>query len=569
MRILAAFFQYYLLSVAMNRWRIFASLRCSLVLVSILLFVVFFVLNPENISRAPEKHHQDDNERRLQARKIKGARRSRWHSGFARDRDKVFLGLQRPKGLSDKGTPPEMKNSSVKGGLVNPGLFAAKRPRTVVTSYQVGGGAVNQHLAHVAAFVLSAYLGANLVLVPHPTTRDSFLDQREDRTFREVPFSCVYDLDSIRRHWRQLQGMDVLPSKAPKQDLHSIKTSDNVPFDQALERAPPMIKVQVDEPLPVSLQKWGSAINATLAAAYERNRHIAVLRLPVQVISFPLFQDPAARRLFRYVHLSLKRARPLVAAASAAIDHMMSKSVAAAPRRAEELFPPEPDMPRPFFVGLHLRAEPDMFPPKQNISRFHEAVLEHYGYCLAAVMKHFPPTAAAQAAAAASGYGDLPLFVASGLLELPAAEVRDVLKVVMPPVISASQVYRSCLATAGTRVDSHSACGGAESKAWIDFEVLIRSSVFVGFAGSSFSNLIVQHRELLGMSGAHVLLSWEGAGGDRSKPHDVAKALYRFCIIPRCSELAVQVCDPHWIRAFHSHVVQGPANIKPFVNISC
>eukprot|EP00754_Rhynchopus_humris_P000625 Rhum_TRINITY_DN10385_c1_g1::Rhum_TRINITY_DN10385_c1_g1_i1::g.38224::m.38224 len=93
---------------------------------------------------------------------------------------------------------------------------SASAPPVRVLTYQACHGALSQHYGHLSALVVAKYIGADVVVLPHARTRETFASRnvlgakREERTdgtkanaWWEIPLTMIYNTSSFEDYLRR------------------------------------------------------------------------------------------------------------------------------------------------------------------------------------------------------------------------------------------------------------------------------------------------------------------------------------------------------------------------------
>lgn len=339
----------------------------------------------------------------------------------------------------------------------------------VLLRYTACTGLINQHYSHIAAFSLSAVLGAELVLPP-AVKRDSFahyfsvFKEHNEVKWTPAPLESLLNVDKIVDFW-QGRGLTVhrTPALLPFPDLTQPELA--YPMYPQPEIDPELVARIEDVYLrnldmPELIEKARVAVithaGKLLRANPARRLEYVVLDLPC---TFFMLRSLSNLRVVTEVARSLEFA-PKIAALADRVIHGMTMA-----GKYE-------------YNAVHLRIEKDARDWSQ-IMGGEEVVWRGY----------------VQSMLQAGFTSDLVLYAASGLLTYGANDEMDTLIGTLKDAGLCKDVHYKELYIPQAELEELN----SEQKALLDFMVLSRGRGFVGFGSSTFSFYLREYRVLSGV----------------------------------------------------------------------
>lgn len=339
----------------------------------------------------------------------------------------------------------------------------------VLLRYTACTGLINQHYSHIAAFSLSAVLGAELVLPP-AVKRDSFahyfsvFKEHNEVKWTPAPLESLLNVDKLIDFWKN-RGLTVhrTPGLHPFPDLTQPEVA--FPLFHQADIDPNMVTHMEDVYLrnldmPELIEKARLAVvghaSKLLQADPDREISYIVLDLPC---TFFMLRSLSNLRVVTEVARSLEFSSYVTSLADRII-HGMTKG-----GQLE-------------YNAVHLRIEKDARDWSQIMGG--EQVVWH-GYVQSMRQALFSP--------------DLGLYVASGLLTYGANDDMDHIIETLKDFGLCNEVHYKELYVPQAELDALN----SEQKALVDFLVLSRGRGFVGFGSSTFSFYLREFRVLNGI----------------------------------------------------------------------
>lgn len=351
-----------------------------------------------------------------------------------------------------------------------------------VVTYVAWGGLCNQIYTHLAAMVIAQHIGADIILPPG-LRRRSYADVfTMDKTTSEASYTMTEfsNLFDARRIAHYLEGRGIKATYAPAIHNYSQPNPEYLVFDKSslyqdhvantirnynLQGVPLVVaEVKGLFSKPRSLQTVRRQIKyvvvkAASDALFATGKYQSKPPVVIIDLQFPLFslefqgmpQAKAAMANFGFAPNLVKTADSII--------KQITQSYAE-------------------FNGLHLRAEKDIQISHNNFGgaeAFREAVLDH---CKRVGMLQ------KQA-----------LYVASGLLSYDDQALWEAYKKDLLAQTATTILHKEMYLTP-TMLEALD----TEQKAVVDFLVLARSNLFVGFALSTFSLMLREYRQLNGLA---------------------------------------------------------------------
>uniref|UniRef100_A0A1D2A093 O-fucosyltransferase family protein n=1 Tax=Auxenochlorella protothecoides TaxID=3075 RepID=A0A1D2A093_AUXPR len=346
----------------------------------------------------------------------------------------------------------------------------------VLLRYTACTGLINQHYSHIAAFSLASVLGAEVVLPP-AVCRDSFahyfsvFKEKNEVQWAPVPLDSLLDVPALIAWWKA-RGIHVheTPALTPFPDL----TQPGVAFPlYAQPGVDPDLVVRV-EGVYLKNMELGELVDLAREAVVGRARErllaargssgppsaavpYVVLDLPC---SFFMLRTLSDLGLVSGVARSLAFAPALHALADRVVDEMTRGGV----------------LP---FNGVHLRIEKDAR-DWAMIMGGEQVVWQSYVKTMRGVGQN----------------ESVPLYAASGMLTYGAS--TDMLRTVafLKHMRVCSEIHHKEMYIPKAELELLN----SEQEALLDFIVLSKSRLFVGFGSSTFSFYLREYRSLQNMS---------------------------------------------------------------------
>lgn len=343
-----------------------------------------------------------------------------------------------------------------------------KRIRSVLR-YTACGGLMNQHYSHVAAMVIAASLGADII-IPHAVRRDSFskyfsMDPAKSTiTWSLVNFGSIWNAEYVESFLRG-QGIDMYlaPSNATMPDLRFPQVayqSYRISQFSELQHTVRGDLYLASQELPAVLEKMKKDIVSASSQAskrlskYSRVFPPVLLDLPCTLFSLKFSDLQPAATVARHLKFSSK---------IEAIAEMVLQGVTRHGSVA--------------FNGLHLRIEEDATDWQAIFGGNGQYWHLYLEQCKRA---GFSP--------------HMPIYVATGVVSYQGKSKMAELQEIFRPFASLL-LYKEQFMQPEEIKALH-----PEQLALVDFLVLVKSRRFVGLSASTFSVYVREYRNMLNVS---------------------------------------------------------------------